>query len=109
MIIHLLLHACSAHYYPGLAGVPGQCHLTDGISNINDEKERSLLALASCSVESLKVCKRLEGDRGYWYSLSSGSGLRLLRRIKSAMCCAWSISPEGFRSCPLQASHLFMV
>lgn len=112
MIIHLLLCAYSAHYYPGLAGVPGQCPLTDGISNINDEKERSLLALASCSVESLKVkpsSKGLEGDRGYWYSLSSGSGLRLLRRIKPVMCCAWSISPESFRSCPLQVPHLFVM
>lgn len=108
VIIHLLLHACSALCYPGLAGVPGQCPLTDGISNINDEKERSLLALASCSVESLKVCKWLEGDRGYWYSLSSGSGLRLLRRIKPAMCCAWPVSQESFGSSPLQAPHLFL-
>lgn len=109
MIIYLLLCACSAHYYSGLAGVPGQCPLTDGISNINDEKERSLSALASCSVESLKVCKVLEGGRGYWYSLSSGSGLRLLRRIKPVMGCAWNISPESFRSCPLQVPHLFVV
>lgn len=60
VIIHLVLHACSAHSYPILAGVPGQCPLIDGISNINDEKERSLLALVSCSVERLKACKGLE-------------------------------------------------
>lgn len=28
---------------------------------------------------------------------------------KPAMCCALSISPESFRSCPLQAPHLFVV
>lgn len=62
--MYLVLHACSAHSYPILADVPGQCPLIDGISNINDEKERSLLALVSCSVESLKACKGLEGAGG---------------------------------------------
>lgn len=60
MIVYLVLHACTAHYYSSLAGVPGQCSLIHDISNINDKKETSPLALVPCSVVNLKVCKGLD-------------------------------------------------
>jgi len=61
VIIYLVLHAHTAHFYPSLAGVPVQCSPTDDISDINDEEETSPLALVLCSVKSPKVCKGLEG------------------------------------------------